>query len=218
MNIAVTGGLGSGKSTASRILAVAMSAEHLDTDQLCRQQMCMGNPGFTAFLEVFGNRFLFTDGSLNKPLLRQAVFADSGVKKELESILHPLVRQQVTEYYRQCRDVGKNLVVEVPLLFEVGWQYDFATWVVVYVPEELCYSRVAARDGMTAGEIQRVCASQLPLSEKLKYAHFVIDNSGTFVSMVQQIAWLGKNLLGRGNTGKCEEDRLNRCPGITRPF
>ena len=194
MNIAVTGGLGSGKSTASRLLAVAMSAEHLDTDQLCRQQMQPGNPGFAAFSQVFGSRFLFADGALNKQLLRQAVFTDSGVKNELERILHPLVREEVAEYYLHCCATGKNLVVEIPLLFEVGWQHDFAVWVVVYVPEELCYSRVAARDGFTAEEIQRVCAMQLPLSEKLKHAHFVIDNSGTFVSTVQQIAWLGKNL------------------------
>ncbi|MBU1565023.1 MAG: dephospho-CoA kinase [Proteobacteria bacterium] len=194
MNVAVTGGLGSGKSTVSKILAVAMSAEHLDTDQLCRQQMQRGNPGFNAFLQVFGNRYLLDDGSLNRQLLRQAVFADSGVKNELEAILHPLVRKQVAEYYTHCCTVGKSLVVEVPLLFEVGWQKDFAMCVVVYVPEELCFSRVAVRDGFSVSEIQRVCATQLPLSEKLKFAHFVIDNSGTFVSTVQQVAWFKKNL------------------------
>lgn len=208
MNIAVTGSLGSGKSTASRILAVAMGAEHLDTDQLCRQQMELGKPGFEKFAQVFGRRFLFVDDTLNKQLLRQAVFTDLGVKRELESILHPLVRHEVTEYYQHCQAVGKNLVVEVPLLFEVGWQHDFAVWVVVYVPEEHCYRRVATRDGMTPGEIQQVYASQLPLAEKLKYAHFVIDNSGTFVSTVQQIAWLGKNLQKQGNICKCEDDRL----------
>ena len=196
MNIAVTGGFGSGKSTASRILAVAISAEHLDTDQLCRQQMEEGKLGFQRFSMVFGKRFLFPNGSLNRQLLRQAVFTDSGVKRELESILHPLVREEVADYYRHCRAAGKHLVVEVPLLFEVGWQHDFAVCVVVHIPEELCSSRVAIRDGMTAGEIQRVFATQLTLSEKLKLAHFIIDNSGTFVSTVQQIAWLGKNLLG----------------------
>ncbi len=199
MNIAVTGGLGSGKSTASRILAAAMSAEHIDTDQLCRQQMNPGNPGFESFLQVFGNSYLLADGSLNRLLLRQAVFAERGVKKELEKILHPLVRKQVVEYYKHCCASGKSLVVEVPLLFEVGWQRDFDVCVVVYVPEELCFSRVSVRDGITAEEIQRVCAAQLPISEKLKSADFVIDNRGTFVSMVQQVAWLGKRLQYREN-------------------
>ena len=202
MNIAVTGGLGSGKSTASKILAVAMAADHLDTDQLCRQQMLPGSQGYAGFLQVFGDRYLLADGSLNRQLLRKAVFADSGVKKKLEMILHPLVRRQVAEHYKQCCSTRKNLVVEVPLLFEVGWQYDFAVSVVVYVPEELCCSRVAIRDGLTSEEILRVNSSQLPLSEKVKLADFIIDNGGTFVSTVQQIVWLGRILQRREKDGK----------------
>ena len=217
MLIAVTGGLGSGKSTVSRILAVAMSAEHIDTDQLCRQQMLPGSPGFVAFLQVFGNSYLFADGSLNRQLLRQAVFAERGVKKELEMILHPLVRKQVVEHYVHCCASGKSLVVEVPLLFEVGWQPEFDVSVVVYVPEEFSRSRVAARDGFTAGEIQRVCAAQLPISEKLKSADFVIDNRGTFVSTVQQVAWLGKKLQNRTDDWLYQDDRLGGCQSITSP-
>ena len=200
MNIAVTGGLGSGKSTASKILAAAISADHLDTDDLCRQQMQPGSAGFEMFSQMFGVRFLHGDGSLNRQLLRQTVFADSEVRKGLESILHPLVRRQVTEHYVTCCAAGKNLVVEVPLLFEVGWQHDFNVWVVVYVREDLCFKRVAIRDGAGAEEIRRVWAAQISPQEKLKLAHFVIDNSGTFVSTVQQIAWLGKNIHCRENS------------------
>jgi dephospho-CoA kinase len=208
MNIAVTGGLGSGKSTASKILAATISAEHLDTDDLCRQQMQPGTPGFKMFLQVFGDRFVNADGSLNRQLLRQTVFADSGVKKDLEMILHPLVRRQVAEHYATCCAHGENLVVEVPLLFEVGWQYDFSVCVVVYVREDLCFQRVAIRDGFGADEIRRVCAAQLSPQEKLKLAHFVIDNSGTFVSTVQQISWLGKKLHSRENCRNQLEVRL----------
>lgn len=197
VNIAVTGGFGSGKSTAGRILAVAMAAQYVDTDQLCRQQMQPGNPGFEKFRQVFGTQYLNVDGTLNRLLLRQAVYADSVVKTKLEMILHPLVRLQISEDYAHCCEVERDLVVEVPLLFEVGWQNDFAVWVVVYVPEDLCVKRVSSRDGMTMEEIQRVFASQLSVAEKLAAAHFVIDNSGTFVSTVQQIAWLGKKLQGR---------------------
>lgn len=208
MNIAVTGSMGSGKSTASRILAVMLSAEHIDTDELCRQEMQPGQSGFEAFLRVFGDRFLFADGSLNKLLLREAVFSDNRVKNELETILHPLVRRLISEKYKHYCSMGKNLVVEVPLLFEVGWQHDFDVWVVVYVPEGQCEGRVAIRDGLSTEEIQRVLTAQLPVSEKLKYAHYVISNHGTFVSTVQQIAWLAKKLQGRNNDGKCKVDRL----------
>ncbi len=196
MNIAVTGGLGSGKSTVSKILARTIGADHLDTDQLCRQQMQPGRQGFVKFREVFGDRYLHADGTLDRRSLRQAVFTDSGIKKELETILHPLVRQQVAVHYAENCQAGENLVVEVPLLFESGWQHDFAVWVVVYVTEESCLQRVAARDGLSPEEIHRVIAAQIPISEKLAAAHFVVDNNGTFVSMVQQIAWLGKKLKG----------------------
>ncbi len=197
MNIAVTGGLGSGKSTVSKILARTIAADHLDSDLLCRQQLQPGRQGFAKFREVFDGRFLHADGSLDRPGLRQAVFTDSRVKQQLEMILHPLVRQEVAAHYAENCRAGENLVVEVPLLFESGWQDDFAVWVVVYVSEELCLRRVAARDGLSSEEIHRVIAAQIPISKKLAAAHFVVDNSGTFVSTVEQIAWLGKKLKGQ---------------------
>lgn len=198
MNIAVTGGLGSGKSTVSKILAKTIAADHVDTDLLCRQQMQPGRPGFAKFCEVFGGRHLQADGSLDRPSLRREVFSNSRAKTQLEMILHPLVRQEVAAHYAENCRAGKDLVVEVPLLFESGWQEDFAVWVVVYLSEESCLRRVAARDGLSAEEIHRVIASQIPMSQKLAAAHFVIDNNGTFVSTVQQIAWLGKKLKSRG--------------------
>lgn len=198
MNIAVTGGLGSGKSTVSKVLANAISADLLDTDELCREQMRPGMPGFVRCCQVFGTRYLQSDGSLDRQLLRQAVFTDNQVKKDLEKILHPLVRQQVAACTAHCADHGRDLVVEVPLLFEVGWQNDFDVTVAVYVADELCRQRVAARDGLTAVEIGRVLAAQMPIADKIAAAHFVIDNSGTMVSTIQQIAWLGKKLQSGG--------------------
>ncbi len=202
MNIAVTGGIGSGKSTASKILAVAMCAEHIDVDQLCRQQLQPGKQGLIELAKVFGSDYLLADGSLKRQLLRRAVFADSAVRKQLEMILHPLVRKEVADYYLWCRAAGKSLVVEVPLLFEAGWQEDFTVSVVVFVPETVCYSRVSARDGLTSAEIQQVFAAQMVYADKVKLADFVIDNSGTFVATVQQLAWLGKILGQRENEWK----------------
>lgn len=194
MIIAVTGGLGSGKSTASKILAKVLGAGHVDSDRICRMEMLPGRRGYEEFLRVFGDRFLHADGSLNRSDLRQAVFTDSQVKAQLENILHPLVRCQVAELYRNCRQTSQHLVVEVPLLFEVGWQQDFDVSVVVYVPEELCLARVRLRDGLAVEDIRRVFAQQLPIGLKRRSAHFVIDNSGTLVSTFLQLAWLGKKL------------------------
>lgn len=194
MTIAVTGGLGTGKSTVSKILATALQADLIDTDDLCRRQMQPGEEGFSGFIRIFGEKFLNDDGYIDRLLLRKAVFGGTGVKEKLESVLHPIVRRQVSARQKISSGQGKKLIVEVPLLFEVGWQDWFDSSVVVYVPEALCIRRVIARDAMEAEEIEMILAAQMEISKKLEKADFVINNSGTFVSSVQQVAWLARLL------------------------
>jgi dephospho-CoA kinase len=195
VNIAVTGGLGTGKSTVSKILASTLQTELIDTDRLCRLQMLPGAEGFEEFGCTFGKRFIQDDGTIDRMLLRQAIFDDGELRKKLESILHPIVRLQVSSRCRVYSTGDDILIVEVPLLYEVGWQDDFDACVVVYVPESLCIQRVMARDGMVAEEIRQILHAQMPIKKKLDYAHFIVDNSGTFVSTVQQIAWLSRKLI-----------------------
>lgn len=194
MNIAVTGGLGTGKSTVSKILAVTLATESIDTDELCRRQMLPGAEGFEAFSRSFGKKFIQGDNTIDRRLLRQAVFEDEQLRFQLEKILHPLVQREVACYTRAYNRRGKILVVEVPLLFEVGWQDNFDASVVVYVPEKTCIERVMARNGLAVGEIRQILKSQMPIDKKRDYADFIVDNSGTFASTVQQIAWLSKKL------------------------
>lgn len=194
MNVAITGGLGTGKSTVSKVLAVTLETELVDVDQLCRLQMLPGAEGFEKFRQTFGEKFLQDDGTINRLLLKQAVFADGELRKKLEDILHPIVQRQVAKQSRVCSSQGHILVVEVPLLYEVGWQDVFDACVVVYVPEQLCVQRVVIRDGLDVEQIKQILNAQLPIQKKLDYAHFIVDNSGTFVSTVQQIAWLSKKL------------------------
>ena len=92
MNIAVTGGLGSGKSTVSKILASYLQCGLLDTDQLCRQQLRPGCEGMVRLEERYGDRFFYPDGTLDRQSLRSATFEDHSVKVQLENILHPIVR------------------------------------------------------------------------------------------------------------------------------
>lgn len=194
MNIAVTGSLGTGKSTVSKILAVTLATEIIDTDELCRRQMLPGAEGFEEFRRSFGKKFIQGDNTIDRRLLRQAVFEDEELRAQLEQILHPLVQREVASYSKECRSRGKILVVEVPLLFEVGWQDDFDASVVVYVPEKMCIERVMVRNGLAISEIRQILKSQMPIDKKRDYADFIIDNSGTFVSTVQQVAWLSKKL------------------------
>ncbi len=194
MNIAVTGGLGTGKSTVSKIFAANLATECIDTDQLCRQQLTPGADGYTEFCRIFNERFIQNDGTIDRQLLRQAVFDDNTIRTQLENILHPIVRQQIATRGRASSARGKVLIVEVPLLYEVGWQDAFDICIVVYVPEKLCIQRVMARDGMPAEQIRQILSAQFPIKKKLDYADFIVDNSGTFVSTVQQAAWISNKL------------------------
>jgi len=194
MKIAVTGGLGSGKSTVSKILASYLQCELLDTDQLCRQQLQPGYDGLEGLKECFGDRFLCSDGTLDRQQLRLVTFENHKVKKQLESILHPLVREIVAVRFREKQLLGEHLVVEVPLLYEVQWQGDFDECVVVYAPESIVYERVAQRSGLRFSEIRSILKVQIPIEEKRKYTRFIIDNSGTFVSTMLQTANLSKRV------------------------
>ena len=194
MIIAVTGNLGTGKSTVSKLLAAQLGADLLDTDQLCRQQLQPGREGFTAFKRTFGQKFFQEDGDIDRLRLRQAVFTDGQVKVALEEILHPIVRRQVAVQIAACKTAALDLVVEVPLLYEVGWQDEFDICIVVYVPEDICVQRVILRDEMTAEEIMQIIHSQIPIKKKLDYADFIVDNSGILISTVQQTYWLAKTL------------------------
>lgn len=194
MNVAVTGGLGTGKSTVSKILAATLETELLDTDELCRLQMLPGTEGYERFSDTFGKSFILDDGTIDRLLLKQAIFDDGELRVKLENILHPIVQLQVAAHSRVCATRGDILVVEVPLLYEVGWQDVFDICVVVYVPEELCVQRVMTRDGILVEQIRQILNAQFPIKKKLDYAHFIVDNSGTFVSTVQQVAWLSKKL------------------------
>jgi dephospho-CoA kinase len=194
MNVAVTGSFGSGKSTVSRLLAQAMEALYVDTDQLCRQLMQPGREGYQGLVSLYGARFLAEDGSVDRSALRQAVFSSAEVKRALEEILHPLVQRMVTDGARSCRQAGRHQVVEVPLLFEVGWQSQFDRTVVVSGQEKQLLTRVGVRDGLSTEEFRRVAASQWPAAEKERLGDFVINNSGLFVATVQQVAWLAQKL------------------------
>lgn len=194
MKIAVTGSIGSGKSTVSRILASQLAARYLDTDVVCREELEPGADGYNQFLQQTGQHFLKNDGTLDRDTLRDAVFQDRGIKDLLESILHPLVQARVTTVYRDCLEEGHTLVVEVPLLYEIGWQNTFDDHVLVYIPEEEIFFRVARRSNLTRQAIAGILASQMPLTQKRKLANHVVDNSELIVSSVQQVGWIAKNI------------------------
>lgn len=194
MKIAVTGGYGSGKSSVTRLLSGYLGCTPVDTDQICRDLLQPGEKGTIGLEKEFGNRFLTGAGTVDRKLLREATFAEKEVKEKLEAILHPLVRESVAGLDKNRKNTSIFSVVEVPLLYEVGWHEDFDVAVLVRVGEETSIERTMERDSIHREEAVRIIALQLPMTCKEGLADYIIDNGSTFVSTAQQVGWL-TNLL-----------------------
>lgn len=200
MNIAVTGGFGCGKSTVAKMLAARLSASYVDADQLARKQLRKGFPGYEHFVHEFGRKYLLDTGEIDRDRLRSAVFQDVSFRQRLESVLHPLVGYELQRRMESSQDESSILVVEIPLLYEVGWEEQFDLVTAVSVPESIMVKRVTERSGLTEREILEVSKAQMPVELKMAKADFGVDNSGLLVASAQQVGWIvGRIKAGHGS-------------------
>lgn len=190
MKIALTGGMGSGKSTTGRLLSDLLGVDLHSADEICRDLMQPGNAGWQELRQRWGGRYVDARGEIDRPLLRQAVFEDLEVRTALEGILHPLVRKIFSERAAHASARKRNFLAEVPLLFEVGWSGDFDWSVAVLADEQVCAERIALRDGVTLDQAVQAMDTQMPSSEKALAADSVLDNSGTLAALYSQVQQL----------------------------
>lgn len=190
MIIAITGTIGSGKSLVSSLLAKLANAEICDTDALCRELLEKDNLGWQGVVQRWGDHYLKNDGTINKPLLREAIFENELTRKELEDILHPHVRALVQSSVSQARKHHRWLIVEIPLLFETGWQEDFDCVITVFAKQSVSLERVVKRDGVTPEQVAKTIASQMDIDKKKSLADYVIDNSEAQEKTIQQVETL----------------------------
>jgi dephospho-CoA kinase len=182
VNIAVTGGIGSGKSCVAAALAEQLGAMSVSADLLCRDLLEIGNPGYQQIRKDFSVDYFLPDGRIDRPALRKAIFSDSEQRARLDNILHPLVRKELVVRAAVAKTKGTDLVAEIPLLFEKGWQGDFDCSLVVFADPATCVTRIVQRDQVSKDEAMESIASQMPLVEKCKLGDWVIDNSGSFAA------------------------------------
>lgn len=191
--IGITGGMGSGKSAVARYLHRRFGATLIDADEVCRGLLKPGAAGWEAFQGAFGAEYLNSDRSINRPLLRQAVFAEEAARRRLESLLHPLAKGEITRRMR-IESGAAWFLIEVPLLFEAGWDRDVDRVIVVYADPASCRERLMKRDRASAGEAAAAMATQWPLPTKALRANHVIDNSGSWAATCLQVLRLGELL------------------------
>lgn len=195
--MALTGGIASGKSTVSAMLA-ELGAAVVDADRVAREVVLPGRPALRRVAEAFGQAVLNDDGTLNRKKLGDIVFADEKKRKELEAILHPVIRQEMeARIDRLEKENPRRLVVaDIPLLYETGLDARYPEVMVVYVPPAVQLERLMKRDGLTRTQALARLDAQLPIDEKKARADWVIDNSGTLADTRRQVLafWRRKEL------------------------
>ena len=194
--IGLTGGIACGKSTVSTELR-AHGAAIIDADALAHELSQPHQPLYNAYVQRFGREIVTADGMLDRVAIARRVFADPAVRAEVDAIAHPLIRMAAEERLRAARDENKRAaVLDVPLLFEAGWDaLADETWVVA-LPREEQLARLLARDtSMDEGEARARIAAQMPLAEKCARADVIIDNSGTKEEIREYIGKLWKERI-----------------------
>ena len=195
--VAITGGIGSGKSSVAACLGEPGKVRGLNADSVCRQLLEPGAAGWLVVRQAFGERFFLANQRLDRPLLRKVLFEDQELRQKLNALLHPLVRNEIASWLEREMAQAQSpmrFVVEVPLLYEAGWEYDFSQVVVVYSAPQICLRRIILRDRISEAEAQKAFATQMPLLDKALLADHVIDNTGSWPDTCLQILHL-RNLL-----------------------
>mgnify|MGYP001026483453 CR=1 FL=1 len=197
MIIALTGGIASGKSTVSAMLA-ELGAAVVDADRVAREVVLPGTPGLRSVAEAFGQAVLNEDGTLNRKKLGDLVFADEAKRKRLEAILHPEIRRVMEARIADLeRENPRRLVVaDIPLLYETGLDARYPEVMLVYVPPAIQLERLMKRDGLSPEKARERLNAQLPIDEKKARADWVIDNSGSLEDTRRQVLefWRRKEL------------------------
>jgi len=191
--VALTGGIGSGKSTVAERFA-ALGVMVTDADAISHQLTGPGGAALAAIRAVFGARMIDATGALDRARMRQQVFTDPAARRRLEGILHPMIRTRMLAETEACR--APYALLMIPLLLETGQQSLVDRILVVDLPEALQIARVRERSGLTQEQIERIIASQVSRAERLAAADDLIDNSGDPHGLNPQIAQLHQTYLG----------------------
>jgi dephospho-CoA kinase len=190
--LGITGTFGSGKSTVGEILE-SHGITVIDSDKIVHELLKQPGPTRVAVLKRFGGTVANPDGTINRQALGKIVFSDPAARKDLESIVHPAVREVSQSRIAQHADESV-IALQIPLLFETGMQNMFDQIWCVDTPYDQLLGRLKGRSNLSKEEIDQRLGTQMPLQQKNSLAHAVIDNSGTVEQTRAQVAKLLESL------------------------
>jgi dephospho-CoA kinase len=191
--IGLTGGIGSGKSTAAQVLA-QLGAAVIDADAVARSVTAPGGPAMAPLRAAFGDAVIDAQGGLNRQRMRELAFSDAKAKAQLEAIVHPLVKAAIDGQAQSALDAGARvLVFDIPLLVESGrWRERVDGVLVIDCSEDTQIARVQARNGWPREQVLAVIQAQATRAQRQAAADWLILNEGlgldAFAAAVAQVA------------------------------
>ena len=184
MYLGLTGGIGSGKSTAARMFA-DLGAIVIDADAIAKEVLEPGQVGYESVVNNFGEEILDSSGNIDRVVLAGKIFGDTTKLKELEEIVHPAVANKVAQI-RESLPAGAIIIYDTPLLIEKSLQQQFDQVIVVLAPEALRTQRLLAR-GLAQNDIIARMSNQATDEQRREIANYVIDNSSTLVELREEV-------------------------------
>jgi dephospho-CoA kinase len=177
LKVGITGGIGSGKTTVCRIFeSLGMPVYY--ADQMAKHIMIHDVNVKQKIKQLLSPEAYFANGRPNRPFIASKVFTDPALLQKLNEIVHPAVHDDFEMFYQKYKNETPYVINEAALLVENGSYQRFDVLIVVTCPEEIRVERILKRDKTTRDEVLRRIKNQLPEEEKVKPAHYIIDNSG----------------------------------------
>jgi len=195
LRVGLTGGIATGKSTVGAMF-VELGCHLIESDQITHQLFEPGQAVYAAVVKQFGNRILALDGTIDRRILGDIVFKDPQARARLNSMVHPAIIQRQQEWLQdmEAQDPHGIAIVDAALMIEVGTYKKYDKVIVVTCSPEMQRGRLRARSALSEDEIESRIRSQMPNEEKIKYADFVIDNSGSIQSTHVQVETVYRQL------------------------
>lgn len=201
--IGLTGGIASGKSTVSKML-IGFGGHLIDADKIAREIVEPDKPAWQDIVNKFGDEILLADKTIHRAKLGDIIFSDGELKEYLNSVTHPRIKEEIKDQIAKYSN-KKNaiLILDIPLLYESGW--DKATdenWL-VYVNQSVQLQRLMVRNQLSEKQAMNRINSQMLLEDKMKHADYIIDNNGELEYTREQVVsrWneVSKKLEEKGN-------------------
>jgi dephospho-CoA kinase len=193
--VALTGGIATGKSHV-RVEFERLGIPTIDADTLAREAVAPGSAGLAAIVARFGPTVLNETSGLDRRKMGAIAFSDPAARRDLEDIIHPIVRARTEAWFSALDARHPFAVADIPLLFETGRERDFDKVIVTACSEETQLLRVMRRDSITEQEARQRLAAQLPTSDKVRRADYVISTDGTFDETKEQVRRVYWELVG----------------------